>query len=178
MIILDRDGVINRDRPDFIKSPEQWQPLPGSLEAIARLCAAGFQVAIASNQSGIGRGLFDHSDLAAIHGKMLAAVTAAGGKISAIEICPHQPEDGCDCRKPGPGLLQRIARRLRIDLTGVPCIGDSRRDIDAALAVGARPMLVLTGNGKATLESGLPAEIGIFADLASAADQLIRDQQQ
>lgn len=175
VVILDRDGVINRERPDFIKSPEEWQPLPGSLEAIARLCAAGYRVAVATNQSGIGRGIFDLSDLEAIHGKMLAAVTAEGGKISALEFCPHRPEDGCDCRKPRSGLLRRIATQLGTGLAGVPCIGDSARDLEAAEAVGARPILVMTGNGRRALEEVLPQATEICEDLASAADRLIRE---
>jgi len=176
VIILDRDGVINRDSADFIKSPDEWQPLPGSLDAIARLCAAGYRVAVASNQSGIGRGLFHISDLDAIHGKMLAAVTAAGGKISALEYCPHRPEDRCDCRKPAPGLLLRIGERLGVELADVPCIGDSLRDIEAAAAVGARPMLVLTGNGRLTSEKGVPPSVEIYRDLAAAADRLIEER--
>jgi D-glycero-D-manno-heptose 1,7-bisphosphate phosphatase len=173
IVILDRDGVINRDRRDFIKSPQEWQPLPGSLEAIARFCAAGYRVAIATNQSGIGRGIFALSDLEAIHAKMLAAVTAEGGRISALEFCPHRPEDGCDCRKPRTGLLQRIATRMGADLAGVPCIGDSARDLQAAETVGARPILVMTGNGRRTLEEGLPENVEVYEDLASAADRLI-----
>lgn len=176
VVILDRDGVINRDRPDFIKSPREWRPLPGSLDAIARLCAAGYLVAVASNQSGIGRGLFGLSDLDAIHGKMLAAVAAAGGRISALEYCPHRPEDDCDCRKPRPGLLRRIGIRLGSDLAGVPCIGDSLRDIQAAEAVGARPILVLTGNGRRTMDGPLPSSVEIFEDLAAAADSLIGER--
>lgn len=173
IVILDRDGVINRDRPDFVKSPEEWQPLPGSLDAIARFCAAGYRVAIATNQSGIGRGIFTLSDLEAIHATMLAAVIAEGGKISALEFCPHRPEDGCNCRKPRAGMLQRIATRLGVNLGGVPCIGDSARDLEAAEAIGARPILVMTGNGRRTLEQGLPENVEIYQDLASAADRLI-----
>ncbi len=150
--------------------------MPGSLQAIARLCDAGYLVAVASNQSGVGRGLFDLSDLDAIHGKMLAAVTAAGGMISALEYCPHVPEDGCDCRKPATGLLVRIAERLGCALAGVPCIGDSLRDIQAATAVGARPILVLTGNGRLTAYGDLQADVEIYENLAAAADRLIEER--
>jgi len=173
IVILDRDGVINRDSPDFIKSPEEWHALPGSLDAIARLWAAGYQVAVATNQSGVGRGIFSLSDLEAIHAKMLAAVTARGGKIAALEFCPHRPEDGCDCRKPRTGMLLRIARQLGSDLAGVPCIGDSPRDLQAAEAVGGRPILVTTGNGRHALEEALHPAVEVFEDLATAADHLI-----
>ena len=178
LVILDRDGVINRDSPDFIKSPREWEPLPGSLEAIARLCAAGFRVAVASNQSGVGRGILDLATLNAIHDKMLTAIRASGGHISDLEYCPHHPDVGCRCRKPRTGLLERIARNLRIDLAGVPCVGDSARDLAAATAVGARPILVLTGNGKHTLADGIDDGIEVYPDLAHAAEELIREREQ
>lgn len=176
LIILDRDGVINKDSPDFIKSPDEWFPLPGSLEAIARLCAAGFRIAVATNQSGLGRGLFDLQALHAIHARMMAAVAAAGGTISVLEYCPHRPEDGCNCRKPATGLLLRIAERLGVDLVDVPCVGDSLRDLQAAEAVAARAILVLTGNGRQTLDGGLPGRVEVFDNLAAAADHLIGEQ--
>ena len=187
LVILDRDGVINADSREFIKSPAEWRPLPGSLEGIARLTRAGFAVVVATNQSGVGRGLLDEPTLAAIHGKMEVAVSAAGGRIDAIYYCPHRPEDGCDCRKPRPGLLREIAARYGTTLDDVPVIGDSRRDIEAALAVRARPILVLTGSGRATLadlekENGAGSVYGaerrvpeVYTDLAEAARQLVRE---
>jgi D-glycero-D-manno-heptose 1,7-bisphosphate phosphatase len=149
LVILDRDGVINHDSPDFIKSPEEWRAISGSLEAIAALSAAGIRIAIATNQSGIGRGLFSQQDLDAIHRHMTGAVEAAGGTIDMIAVCPHAPQANCDCRKPRIGLLRQIAEyfELPLPLEDVPCIGDSARDIEAARDAGARPILVLTGNG-------------------------------
>jgi D-glycero-D-manno-heptose 1,7-bisphosphate phosphatase len=188
LVILDRDGVINEDSPDFIKSAAEWKALPGSLEGIARLTRAGYSVAVATNQSGIGRGLLDEATLAAIHRKMQAAVTAAGGCIEAIHYCPHRPGDGCDCRKPKAGLLREIAARFRVPLDGVPVIGDSGRDIQAARAVGARPILVLTGSGRDTLraleeaggagnvEDGRPHAPEVYDNLAAAARQLVAEQ--
>ena len=176
LVILDRDGVINRDSADFVKSPEEWQALPGSLEAIAALGAAGVRVAIATNQSGIGRGLFSLDDLDAIHHHMLDAIETAGGIIDLIAFCPHTPESNCDCRKPRIGLFEQIAEHfgLTLPLDGVPCIGDSPRDIEAARRAGARPVLVLTGNGKsavADLNDGKPLEI--FANLSDAVMALL-----
>lgn len=150
LVVLDRDGVINRDSATFIKSPAEWIPLEGSLEAIAILSKAGFTVSVASNQSGIGRGLLDREALHAIHRKMRRAVRAAGGSIDLIVYCPHLPGEGCDCRKPAPGLLQRLAKRYGVSMRGVPVVGDSERDLAAARAVGARPVLVLSGNGRRT----------------------------
>lgn len=174
-VILDRDGVINRDSAQFIKTPDEWQPLPGSIEAIADLCAAGFRVAIASNQSGVARGLLDPLTLNAIHQKMLTAIGCVGGQIATTEYCPHSPDADCECRKPRTGLLRRIGDTLGIDLVNVPCIGDSGRDIEAAVAVGARPILVLTGNGRRTLEQGLDMDIEVYHDLKEAAKVLIQE---
>lgn len=174
LIILDRDGVINRDSDDHIKSPDEWQPLPGSLEAIARLHRAGWRVVVATNQSGVARGLFDLDTLMRIHEKMHRAVKDAGGQIDAVFFCPHGPDEGCDCRKPKPGLYLDIARRLRKDLKGVPAIGDSLRDLQAARAAGARPLLVKTGKGPQTLgHPQLDADVPVFNDLASAVDALL-----
>ena len=174
LAILDRDGVINRDSDDHIKSPDEWQPLPGSLEAIARLHRAGWRVVVATNQSGIARGLFDLNTLTRIHEKMHRAVKDAGGQIDAVFFCPHGPDEGCDCRKPKPGLYLDIARRLRKDLKGVPAIGDSLRDLQAARAAGARPLLVKTGKGPQTLgHPQLDADVPVFNDLASAVDALL-----
>lgn len=175
LVVLDRDGVINHESEEFIKSAAEWKPLEGSLEAIALLSRSGFTVAVASNQSGLGRGLFDRSTLYSIHRKMRRAVRAAGGSIDCIVFCPHLPEDGCDCRKPAPGLLKRLARRYRVSLHGVPVIGDSERDLAAARAAGARPVLVLSGNGRRTraeLERRrVPVEC--YENLLAAAEALV-----
>ncbi|MDP6993440.1 MAG: D-glycero-beta-D-manno-heptose 1,7-bisphosphate 7-phosphatase [Woeseiaceae bacterium] len=174
LVILDRDGVINQDSDEFIKSPDEWAPIPGSLAAIGRLSCAGFEVAVATNQSGIGRKLFDVTALNAIHRKMVDAARDAGGDIGNIVYCPHHPDAGCDCRKPQPGLLNQLSRRYGVPLDNVPVIGDSVRDIDAALAVGARPILVLTGNGVRTRKvlSDRGIDIDTFDDLGAAADAL------
>lgn len=148
LVILDRDGVINQDSDQFIKSPDEWKPIAGSLEAIARLNQWGYRVLVATNQSGVSRGLFDMDTLNAIHEKMHKAVMQAGGRIDAVFFCPHSAEEKCDCRKPGPGLMRQIAERYNTDLTGVPTVGDSLRDLQAAVAVGAQPYLVLTGKGE------------------------------
>ncbi|MBP6735681.1 MAG: D-glycero-beta-D-manno-heptose 1,7-bisphosphate 7-phosphatase, partial [Chromatiaceae bacterium] len=137
LIILDRDGVINQDSDDYIKSLEEWAPIPGSLDAMARLYHGGYRIAIASNQSGLGRGLFTIDDLNAIHRKLARELGSQGTQVEAIFFCPHAPDAKCTCRKPLPGLLHEIAARLQIDLAGVPCIGDSWRDLESALAVGA-----------------------------------------
>jgi D-glycero-D-manno-heptose 1,7-bisphosphate phosphatase len=176
VVLLDRDGVVNHDSDAFIRSPEQWRALPGSLEAIARLTRAGFRVAVCSNQSGIARGLLDEAELEAIHRKMCAEVEAAGGRIDGIFYCPHGPDAGCDCRKPAPGLLRQAAAALGFDLRGVPFIGDAARDLAAARAAGARPILVRTGKGERTVADGLAPE-EVYADLAAAAAALIRERE-
>ena len=170
LVVLDRDGVINHDSDQYIKSPEEWQPIAGSLEAIARFTQAGYQVVVATNQSGLGRGLFDMAALNAMHDKMHKSVNQLGGRIDAVFFCPHAAEAGCDCRKPKPGMFVEIAKRFATDLKGVPAIGDSLRDLQAASAVGARPILVLTGKGQQTLDAGgLPAGTEVHQDLAAAA---------
>ena len=174
LVILDRDGVINEDSDAYIKAPEEWVPVPGSIEAIARLTAAGVEVAVATNQSGLARGLFDQAALDAIHRKMVAAISAAGGRLAGIYYCPHGPDDACECRKPRAGLLERIGRDLGIDLRGVPVVGDSERDLVAARAVGARPILVLTGKGQATA-TRLGPNNEVYADLAAATDALLSE---
>lgn len=169
LVILDRDGVINYDSDLYIKSPDEWRPIPGSLEAIARLTQWGYRVVVATNQSGIGRGLFVMDTLNAIHDKMIKSVAQAGGRIDAVFFCPHTNADKCGCRKPKPGMLEEIAVRYNADLEGVPAIGDSLRDLEAAVAVGAQPMLVLTGKGKKTqADPGLPPGTLVFPDLAAA----------
>ena len=177
LIILDRDGVINRDSKEFVKNTDEWQPIPGSIDAISRLSQAGYTLAVASNQSGLARGLFAEADLAAMHAKLHGLVEAAGGRIDRIVVCPHGPDDGCDCRKPKPGLLRQLAEHYGRELGGVPVVGDSLRDLEAAAAVGARPILVRTGNGQRT-EAQLPAalaDIDVFDSLADVADRLIAD---
>ena len=175
LVILDRDGVINYDSDQFIKSPAEWKPIPGSLEAIARLCQAGWRVVVATNQSGVGRGLFDMDMLNGIHNKMHRAVQSAGGRIDAVFFCPHTAENKCSCRKPQPGMFQRIGETFKVDLAGVPAIGDSLRDLQAAAAVGARPILVLSGKGKKTqVAGGLPEGTTVCTDLAAAVDQLLK----
>lgn len=169
LVILDRDGVINVDSAKFIKNPSEWNPIPGSLEAIARLNHMGYRVVIASNQSGVGRGLFDMGTLNAINDKMYRALAHVGGRVDALFYCPHAADSNCDCRKPKPGMLIDIGQRFNVDLTGVPSVGDALRDLQAAHAVGAQPMLVLTGKGKQTKAAGdLPDGTLVFADLAEA----------
>ncbi|MBL8489315.1 MAG: D-glycero-beta-D-manno-heptose 1,7-bisphosphate 7-phosphatase [Rhodocyclaceae bacterium] len=173
LVILDRDGVINHDSDLFIKSPEEWRPVPGSLDAIARLNQWGFRVVVATNQSGIGRGLFDMDTLNAIHERMHKAVAQAGGRIDAVFFCPHTNADHCACRKPKAGMLREIALRFNTDLAGVPAVGDSLRDLQAALAVEAQPILVQTGKGKKTAaDPELPAHTLVFPDLAAVAAHL------
>lgn len=177
LIILDRDGVINHDSDEFIKSPDEWHPIAGSLEAIARLNRAGYRVVVATNQSGLGRGLFDMDALLRIHDKLHRSLAVLGGSIDAIFFCPHRPEDHCGCRKPKPGLFLDIAARLQISLTAVPVVGDALRDVQAARAVGAKPMLVRTGKGRLTEERGEGLEgLAVYDDLAAAVEALLEDQ--
>lgn len=174
LVVLDRDGTINHDSDQYIKSPAEWKPIKGSLQAIARLTQAGYRVVVATNQSGIARGLFDMATLNAIHDTMQRAVLRAGGRIDAIFFCPHAEQAGCACRKPRAGMLLEIGKRLNIPLEGVPVVGDSLRDLQAAAAVGARPVLVLTGKGRKTRKAGgLPPGTEVFADLAAFAARLV-----
>ena len=169
LVILDRDGVINHDSDSYIKSPDEWKPLRGSLEAIAKLTQSGYHVVVATNQSGIGRGLFEMAALNAIHDRMHRAVAQAGGRIDAVFYCPHSQEENCACRKPKPGLIEEIGRRFNTLPKDVPTIGDALRDLQAAAAVAAQPILVLTGKGEKTRrEGGLPPGTRIYADLAAA----------
>ncbi|MFA6309929.1 MAG: D-glycero-beta-D-manno-heptose 1,7-bisphosphate 7-phosphatase [Sterolibacterium sp.] len=173
LIILDRDGVINFDSDQYIKSPEEWKPIPGSLSAIARLNQKGYRVVVSTNQSGIGRGLFGMDVLNAIHDKMLKAAAQVGARIDAVFFCPHTDADGCECRKPKPGMLQEIAARYNTELDGVPLVGDSLRDLQAAAAIGALPILVLTGKGaKTASHPALPPQTQVFPDLAGAVAHL------
>ena len=174
LVILDRDGVINQDSEQFIKTPDEWKPIPGSLEAIARLNHAGYRVVVASNQSGIGRGLFDMGALNAINDKMYRALAQVGGRIDALFYCPHAAEADCDCRKPKPGMFLDIAQRFNVDLAGVPSVGDSLRDLQAAAAAGAQPILVLTGKGAKTKGAGgLPENTMLFANLGEAVRHIV-----
>lgn len=177
LIILDRDGVINFDSDQFIKSPAEWQPLPGSLEAIAQLNQADYRVVVATNQSGVGRGLFDMPTLNAIHDKMHKACAMVGARIDAVFFCPHTADSHCDCRKPKTGMLEQIAVRYNTALSGVPVVGDSLRDLQPAAALGAQPCLVLTGKGSKTQAAGdLPEGTLVFPDLAAVAAALLRPQ--
>jgi len=174
LVILDRDGVINRDSDQFIKSPDEWIALDGSLEAIAELNQAGYQVVVATNQSGIGRGLFEAAALNAMHEKMYKALATSGGRVDAVFFCPHTAADACECRKPKAGMLREIARRFDMDLTGVPVVGDSLRDLQAGVEVGAVPPLVLTGKGAKTRDAGnLPPGTQIHEDLRAFVRALL-----
>lgn len=173
LIILDRDGVINYDSDQYIKSPAEWKPIPGSPEAIARLTQHGWRVVVATNQSGIGRGLFDMATLNAMHNKMHRIVNQAGGRIEAVFYCPDTDAAKSWCRKPNPGMYHAIAERYNLPLTDVPAVGDSLRDLQAADAVGAQPILVMTGKGKKTrAEGGFPEKTRIASDLAEVAEML------
>lgn len=179
LVILDRDGTINEDRDDYVKSADEWQPVPGSLEAIARLNQAGWHVVIATNQSGLGRGLFDMEALNRMHRKMHDGLLQHGGRIDAVFFCPHAPEDECRCRKPLPGLFEEIAERYGIDLHGVPAVGDSLRDLQAATSAGCTPHLVRTGkggeldaDGLAQLARQVPG-VTVHDDLAAFAEALL-----
>ncbi len=174
LIILDRDGVINQDSDSFIKSPDEWVALPGALQAIARLNQAGYVVVVATNQSGISRKLFDMATLNAIHQKMHAAAQHVGADIDAVFFCPHNTDDNCDCRKPKPGMFKEIARRYDLGLKGVPCVGDSLRDLQAGFLAGCVPNLVLTGKGKKTQEKGgLPPGTRVHEDLNAMVNALL-----
>ena len=184
LIILDRDGTINEDRDDFVKSPDEWVPIAGSLEAIARLNHAGWHTVVATNQSGIARGLFDLATMNAIHAKMNRALAAVGGRIDAVFFCPHGPDDGCSCRKPRPGMLQTIGERYGVAMHETYAVGDSLRDLEAAAAAGCAPHLVRTGKGARLDDAALRAikkavPYAVFhADLASFAQQLIQRERQ
>jgi len=182
LVILDRDGTINEDRDDFVKTPEEWMPIPGALEAIAKLNHAGWHVAVATNQSGLGRGLFDMVTMSAMHRKMNEMLARVGGRVDAVFFCPHAPDDHCDCRKPLPGLFEKIGERYGVDLAGVPAVGDTLRDLQASSAAGCKPHLVLTGKsagldevGVARLVAQVPgltvhASLGAFAQALIAAE--------
>lgn len=172
-VILDRDGTINIDSDEFVKSPDEWLPIPGSLEAIALLNRHGYKVVVVSNQSGIARGLFDLATLEAIHAKMRHLTAAAGGAIQAIYFCPHGPDDICDCRKPKDGLFRRFAADAQADLSRTYAIGDSLRDIQAAESAGAKPILVRTGKGRHTAVNHPQLNVPIFDNLYDAATHIV-----
>lgn len=172
LVILDRDGVINEDSDAYIKTPDEWQAVPGSLDAIARLSRAGWRVVVASNQSGLARGLFTMNTLNAIHAKMRRELAQAGGHVDAIFVCTHGPDDGCRCRKPAPGLFEDIAWRYDVSLKNVPAVGDSLRDLQAAASLGCAPWLVRSGKGLRTLErGGLPENTQVRENLAAIVDE-------
>lgn len=176
LVILDRDGVINQDSATYIKNPDEWIPIPGSLEAIALLNQHGFRVALATNQSGIARGLFDMVTLNAIHDKMHKALTHVGGRIDALFYCPHSAEDNCECRKPKSKMIEEIGRRFSVELRDVPAVGDALRDLQAYDAAGCQPILVRTGKGELTLAQGnLPPTTWLCNDLADAAQRIITE---
>ncbi len=175
IVVLDRDGVINHDSSQYIKSPDEWRPICGSLEAIAYLHRAGFTIVVATNQSGVGRNLFTYSTLEAIHEKMTSQLRAKGGYLSGIFYCPHLPDDGCDCRKPRTGLLRQISEFLKSDLQGAPFVGDSLSDIQAAEAYGCRPILVKSGNGQRSISRLVKPYPEIYADLAAAARAIVSE---
>jgi D-glycero-D-manno-heptose 1,7-bisphosphate phosphatase len=173
LVMIDRDGVINEDSGEFIKSVAEWRPIRGSLEAIAALHRGGWKVTVVTNQSGVGRGLYDEATLGEIHEHMRERVRAAGGELAGVYYCPHLPDAGCDCRKPKPGMFRALERDLNVSVVGAPYIGDRISDVDAAEAVGALPMLVRTGTGSAA-EAALGARrVAVFDDLAAAARSLL-----
>ena len=178
LVILDRDGVINEDSDAYIKSPAEWVPIPGSLEAIARLCRYEYRVVIMTNQSGVARGLYNMDTLNKIHNRMLDQIHQKGGQIDAILFCPHGPDDHCECRKPKAGMFYELAERLKVNLTGVPSVGDSLRDLQAAQVVNALPVLVCTGKGAEAREQLVStgsaiADIPVFEDLSAFAEGLL-----
>ena len=175
LVMIDRDGVINEDSDEFIKSVAEWRPIEGSLEAIAALHRAGWRVAVVTNQSGVGRGLYDEATLAEIHAHMHERVRAAGGSLAGVYYCPHLPDAGCECRKPKPGMFRTLERELGVSVAGAPYIGDRLSDVDAAEAVGARPILVRTGAGAATEALLGTRRVPVFDDLAAAARSLLTE---
>jgi D-glycero-D-manno-heptose 1,7-bisphosphate phosphatase len=175
LVVIDRDGVINEDSGEFIKSVAEWRPIAGSLEALAALKRAGCLTVVITNQSGIARGLLTESTLREIHARMMDAVRAAGGELAGIYYCPHHPDDACDCRKPRTALLRRAERDLGVPLAGVPFIGDRVSDVEAAEAVGARPILVRTGTGAATERRLAPERAEVFDDLAAAVRAVLTE---
>jgi D-glycero-D-manno-heptose 1,7-bisphosphate phosphatase len=181
LIILDRDGTINEDRDDFVRSPEEWSPLPGALEAIARLNHAGWHTVLATNQSGLGRGLFDMAALNAMHAKMQSMLAKVGGRIDAVFFCPHSPDESCTCRKPLPGLIEQIGQRFGVDLRSVPIVGDSLRDLQAGVAMGCQPHMVRTGKGATLSDEEVLREVPgttFHTDLPAFAEYMIQQERE
>jgi len=178
LVILDRDGVINLDSPHFIKTPQEWIPIPGSLEAIAKLCQHDYRVTIATNQSGLARGIFNMDMLHQIHHKMLEAINTIGGEIEVVAFCPHHPDEDCECRKPKPGLILDILNRTQVDAKDAIVVGDSLRDLQAGLAAGCSSYLVRTGNGEATIAKSDPIlqKVTICDDLAAVTEILLAQE--
>lgn len=180
LVIIDRDGTLCVEREGFLQSPDDWEALPGALDAVAQLNQAGFQVVIAANFPGLGRGLFDMTALNAIHARMNRQLAAAGGRIEAVFFCPHAPDEACDCRKPLPGLFRQIGERFKVDLTQLHAVGNSLADVQAAVAAGCVPHLVLTGRGAPAqtdpLPPAFPAQTRVHADLAAFAASFIAEQ--
>jgi D-glycero-D-manno-heptose 1,7-bisphosphate phosphatase len=187
LLILDRDGTLNRSRDDYVASADEWEPLPGALEAVARLNQGGWRVVLATNQSGIGRGMFDMASLNAIHTKMHRSFAAVGARVEAVFFCPHAPEDACHCRKPAPGLFEQVGARFSVALAGVPAAGNSLRHVQAGASAGCPAHLLLTGKSEhlrdarsevpETAISGLPQGTRVHLDLAAFADWLIAQQE-
>lgn len=178
LIVLDRDGVINEDLEKPVATADEWVPIPGSLEAIARLHQNGWSVAVATNQSGLGRGIIDLSTLHQIHQRMHEMVNQSGGKIDVVAFCPHTDSDDCACRKPAPGMLYTISERLDVELSNVVIVGDSLRDMQAAMAAAATPVIVRTGKGQKTLDNHKGLEhIPAYDDLASYVDALLAENE-
>lgn len=175
VVLLDRDGVVNEERDDFVRRPEDWVPLPGALEAIARLVASGRRVAIVSNQSGLARGIIEPSDLAAIHDAMRSALARHGARVEGFYVCPHAPDDGCACRKPAPGLLRRAMDELGVPPERVAMVGDRPSDLDAARNAGCRSWLVRSGRGEQAVDGARRAGVPIARDLAGVVDAILGD---
>lgn len=181
LVILDRDGVINEDSDDYIKSIDEWIPVPGSIEAIARLSRAGYRIGVATNQSGLARGYFDEVTLANMHALLCELVEEAGGQVDAICYCPHSPDEGCRCRKPAPGLLEQLSAELQLPIRGAWYVGDTAKDMELAIAMGCKPVLVRTGKGRRTegrLEPAMRDAVTTVDDLAAAADCILRSTPQ
>lgn len=173
-IILDRDGVINYDSTEYIKSPDEWEAIPGSLEAIAQLNRAGYRVVVVTNQSGVARGYYDLETLDHIHEKLQTELASVGGHIDEIFFCPHHPDEHCVCRKPKPGMFYKVREKYNVNFGDTFFIGDSLSDMEVAAAVGCKPILVLTGNGKKTLDKNPElSNIKVFSDLAEAVQHIL-----
>jgi len=178
LVVLDRDGVINEARDEVIKDPQDFVPIEGSLEAIARLSQNDYRVVVITNQSGIAHGQLTIDEVGRVHAHMQQQVAALGGRIDAVLFCPHAPDDDCSCRKPKPGMLHSLMDRLKVELNGVPLVGDSLRDVQTAMVVGATPVLVRTGHGAQTLEENKHLDtVEIYTDLAEFTEQILEPEE-